>query len=220
MSIDAALQPADRSYVFATGQATIAVPPDQATVEVGVITQASTASAAAAQNAKQTEAVVTELRKLIKTEDRLRTTRYSLGPSYRTPKPGEAQTITGYRGSNTVEVTLNDLSRVGTIIDAALKAGANNVQGLRFELKNPQAARSEALREATRGAKANAEAIADGLGLRITRIISAEEYLDSDVGFARKAPLPLAFAADVETPVEPGAVEVEAAITLKAEVSQ
>jgi uncharacterized protein len=161
-----------------------------------------------------------DLRKILAGSQQLQTTSYSVRPSYQYPKPGAQPTITAYIATNVVEVTLNDLTQVGKVIDAALQSGANNIQRLHFGLKNAQAARFQALREAAAQAKASAEAIAAGLGVHVLRVLSAEETPPAeDFGMAKKAP-PLPNAAAPTTQVEAGTIEVGATVTLKVEVAQ
>lgn len=88
VSVDAALHTSERSYVQATGEATVSASPDQALIEIGVISQGSTAVAASAQNAGQTSAVLDDLAKLLGGSRKLRTTSYSVRPNYQHPKPG------------------------------------------------------------------------------------------------------------------------------------
>lgn len=208
-----------KPYLQATGEATISATPDQAVIEFGVVTQNANAADAAAQNAKQTDAALAEVRKLVGAGDQVKTTGYSVQPNYQTPKPGSAPAIAGYIATNTVQVTLNNLTLVGRIIDAALHSGVNNVQRLQFGLKNPQTAQSQALKQAAIRAKANAEAMAEGLGVRIIRVLSAEEAgqsfpvpLDSFARLTRAAPAP--------TEIEPGTIDVHVAVVLRAEISQ
>src|ERR1035438_6434030 len=127
LSIDAAVRTSDKSYVQATGEATVSAKPDQATIEIGVVTQGATAEAAAAQNARQTEAVLEDLRKILSGSDQLKTAGYSVRPNFQIPKPGGSATIGSYTATNDVVVTVSDLARVGKVIDAALLSGANRV---------------------------------------------------------------------------------------------
>jgi len=203
-----------RPYVLAVGEATVSIKPDQATINIGVVTQGNTAASAAAQNAKQTDGVLADLRKMISNRDQLKTTSYSVSPNYQTPKPGAPPTISGYTATNIVEVSLDDLAQVGKVIDAVLQSGANNIQRLQFGLKNPQAARSQALREASVQARANAEAIAAGLGVRVVRVLSVEER---ETGGIRPLQRSMAVAA---TQIESGTVDVNAFVTLKVEITQ
>jgi uncharacterized protein len=221
VSIDAALHAADKPYVQATGEATVSAKPDQALIEIGVVTQGSTAIAAAAQNAKQTDAVLADLRKLLGGSNQLKTTSYSVRPNYQYPKPGAAAAITGYIATNVVEVTLDDLAQVSKVIDSATQSGANNIQHLQYRLKNPRAVRGQALREAAEQAKANAESIASGLGLKVVRVLSAEE-VTSEEGFAmaKKAPPPPPPGIAPATPVEIRMIDVGATVTLRVEIGQ
>lgn len=219
VSIDAAIRTGDKPYVEATGEATVSVKPDRAIIDIGVITQSTTAAAVAAQNAKQTDGVLSDLRTVLTANDQMKTTNYSLRPNYQYPKPGAAVTITGYSASNVVEVTLNDLAQVGKVIDAVIQSGANSIQKLEFGLKNAQAVRSQALREAAARAKSNAEAIAAGLGARVLRTLSAEESEDQDFGMKKAAPPPTPGVAPA-TPVESGAIEVSATVRLKIEIAE
>jgi uncharacterized protein YggE len=219
VSIDAAVRTSDKSYVQATGEATVSAKPDQAIVDIGVVTQGATAVSAAAQNAKDTDAVLADLRKILAGSQQMKTTSYSVRPNYQYPKPGTQPTITSYIATNVVEVTLTDLTQVGKVIDTAIQSGANNIQKLQFGLKNAQTARFQALREASAQAKASVEAIATGLGVHVLRVLSAEETAAEDFGMAKKAPAaPLAIAAPT-TQVEAGMIEVGATVTLKVEVA-
>jgi uncharacterized protein YggE len=221
VSIDAALRTSDKSYVQATGEATVSAKPDQAIIDIGVVTQGATAVSVAAQNAKQTDAVLADLRKIVSGSNRLKTTSYSVRPNFQASKQGGRVAIAGYTAANVVEVTLNDLAQVGTVIDAALQSGANNIQKLEFGLKNPQAARSQALQEAAAQAKASVEAIAAGLGVHVLRVLSAEEFEPGDdFGMAKKAPPSPPNSATPATEVVAGNIEVTATVTLRVEIAQ
>ena len=110
-----------------TGEASVAANPDQAKIDIGVVTQAERADAAALQNAERTDAVLAALRKTLGQGAEIKTISYSVNPNYRYPKEG-APVITGYTATNTLQVTLNDLKLVGKVIDAAVQFGANAIQ--------------------------------------------------------------------------------------------
>ncbi len=201
-----------------TGEAVITVQPDQAEIEVGVVTQAEKSEAAAAQNAQRLEKVLADLRGVVGPEGTVQTVGYSLRPDYRYPGQGGGEpTISGYTATNVVRVTLNDLTRVARVIDTATGLGANRIQALRFALKDEQAVRSRALREAAARARRKADALAAALNLQIVRVLSVSEGGEPpapmrDVMFAR------AEAAPSPTPIEPGTVEVRATVNLVVEV--
>lgn len=213
---DKSLHPAIR----VTGEATVSVKPDQAIIDIGVITQAANAQAAATQNAQKTDAVIAELKKALGAGADIKTIGYSLSPSYRYPREGGQPTITGYSASNIVQVKINDLTQVGKIIDLATQTGANTIHGLRFTLKDEMAARSKALADAAVQARAKADTLATALRLKVVRILQVEE----GGAVAIPPPMPMyaraAEAAQVTTPVEPGTIDVRATVVLTVEVSQ
>lgn len=219
-SLDAALHTSDKPYIQATGESTVSAKPDQALIEIGVVTQGNTAVAAAAQNARQTDTVLSELRKLLGGTNQIKTANYSVRPTYQYPKPGASATVAGYTATNTVEITLNDLAQVGKVIDAATQAGANIVQKLEYGLRDSRALRVQALREAAAEAKASVEAIAVGLGLRVLRVLSAEEAVPEEEFGMKKKAVPLPQTPVPTTPVEPGTIEVNAMVTLRVEIGE
>jgi uncharacterized protein YggE len=210
-------QVTNRPFIRATGEATLTAAPDEAHVAVGVTTRALTAQDAADQNAARVSAVLTALRQLLGAGADIRTLAYSLSPNYRYPQGGGEPTLTGYTASNIVEVTTNRLTLVGRIIDTAVQAGATNVQSLRFGLKDDQSVRAEALKLASQQARRQADAIASGLGVRITGVLSAEEgsTVRPFVTEMRAAAAPAA-----ATPIEQGNVQVVATVTLQVEIGQ
>jgi uncharacterized protein YggE len=200
-----------------TGEATVTVPPDQAQIEIAVVTQAEKSEAAAARNAERLAKVLADLRAVVGAEGRVETVGYSLRPDYRYPGDrGGEPTITGYTATNVVRVTLHDLGRVARAIDGATASGANRIQALRFELKDEQAVRAQALREAAARARSKADALALALNLQIVRVLSVSEA-EGPVAPVREAMLARA-SADTATPIEPGTVEVRATVSLVVEV--
>jgi uncharacterized protein YggE len=121
-----------------------------------------------------------------------------------------------------VRIKTAKLDEVGKLIDAAMQAGANNINRLLFTLKDEEAARLDALRQASAKAKFKAEAIAASLGLKVLRIAAVTEGERSFQPIYRQAPMARgeALAAQAPTPVEPGTVDVRSTVTLTAEVSE
>jgi uncharacterized protein len=211
----------ERPAVRATGEAVIQARPDQARIDIGVVSQAATAQAASAQNAKQVEAVLASLRKVVGAKGEIRTISYSVNPDYRHPRDGGRPTITGYTAQNLLRVTINDLDQVGPVIDAAMQAGANTIHRLQFTLRDEQAVRAQALQEASKKARANAEAIASALGVRVVRILSAQADAGASIPrFEMAQAAMMAADARVATPVEPGSIEVRAQVSLALEIAQ
>jgi hypothetical protein len=196
-------------FVRASGNATVPVKPDKAQIQFAVVTTAATATDAASQNANQVTAVLAALGNVLGPNPNIQTLSYSLNPNYNYPQNGQP-ILTGYTASNTVQVILTDLSLIGKVIDTGIQAGANRVQGLQFGLQDDQPSRAQALKLATAQAKANADAMASGLGHHTGRAIAIQEG-------ATSTPTPVLLGASTPsatTPVETGVVNVQASVTL------
>ena len=201
--------------IRAIGEGSVTVQPDVARMSFGVVTRAATANEAATKNAEQSAAMIAKLRELLGATAEIRTVSYSVSPNYQ-HHPNSEPTITGFIATNQVQTTIADLSIIGRVIDAAIQSGANQVYGPFLELKEDAAAKAQALREAGQKARAKAEAIAQGLGLRLGQIVAAQEGsvyhplpLQRDMAVAAKA-----------TPIETGTLDIHATITLDIEILQ
>jgi uncharacterized protein len=200
--------------VQATGEAVIQTKPDQAKLNIGVVTEAPTAQAAASQNATQLQATLDKLRATLGTAGEIRTSGYSLSPNYKYPKDGGAPIITAYTASNTVEVTTADLAGLGKLIDVVVAGGANRIQGVQFTVKNEAPARAQALAQAVREARGNAEAMAAAMNMKLGRVLLLDQ---GNPGVIRPVMRSLAING-APTPIEPDTVEVRAAVTLTMEL--
>jgi uncharacterized protein YggE len=202
-------------YVRASGSGIVSVKPDQMKLTVGVITQADTAQQAADDNAVRSTAVLDALRKLLGASADLRTISYSVSPIYKYPS-GATPILSGYTANNSIEVTTGDLSIAGRLIDVAVQAGASTVGGIRFGLKDPQPARLAALKLAVQQSRANAEAMANGLGSRLGMVVSIAE---SSVASTVNADRGIAAGAGTPTPVETGMLEVSASVVIEIQLN-
>jgi uncharacterized protein YggE len=208
------------SSIRVTGDARVTAKPDRVQIDVGVVTRAPQAQQAAADNARDTDAALGALRKAAGSGATLRTVSYSLTPAYRY-RANEEPTLTGYTATNLVQVSLDDLTRIGAVIDAATGAGANQVQGIQFTLRDADTVRDEALRQAAQSARAKADTLAAALGLRIIRVLTVEENSPRPVPvrsyMSRSAGASAVAAA--ATPVEAGTLDITADVMLTVEVS-
>lgn len=204
--------------VMVTGDSIVQAQPDTAIVTISVVTQNKQAIEAQQENARRTDAVIRALKAAAGTGAEVKTSGYSLQPQ-RVYRENQPPTITGYEARNSVTVTLNDLSRVGSIIDAAALAGSNDVSNVAFTLRQDRQARDRALNEATREAVSKAQVIAQALGGRVGRIVEVQEE-----GFFQRPPQPLYRAesfstrGDVATPIEIGSLEITSRVQVIAEV--
>jgi hypothetical protein len=206
----------DFPVVTAQGSALVSRSPDRAVLVFGCSTQAETSAKAQNDLNASMERVLKAVKALNLPGLVVQTSGLSLSPmfDFSTQTDGRPPRITGYRASNTVRAQVDDVSKVGTIIDAAIAAGANELQGISFELKDDKEARREALTKAAQDAREEAETLAAALGLRIEGVVEAQ------VGtpvmrpfFARSMAMEMQAAA-APTPVEPGEVQVQAEATV------
>jgi uncharacterized protein len=201
--------------VSATGEAR--TPPDRAWADFGVETEAATAGQAADQNARKMEAVITALVRAGVSRENVRTSDFNVFPVHEPTRDGTGEPrIRGYRASNVVTAQTDDVRRVGPLVDAALAAGANRIQGVRFGMRDPDRARDVALRDALRRARAEAAVLAEGMGVQLGRV------LDVSTTTVPGMPYPVAYrmremadaAASAATPIEPGQQTVHATVTV------
>jgi uncharacterized protein YggE len=143
--------------VQANGSATLTAKPNQAQLDIGVVTIGVTAQEASQKNASLSDTVQAALSKVLGSAGTLQTVSYYVTPRYSTT-PNQPSVIIGYTAGNTVRVTTTDLSQIGLLIDAANQAGANSVGGLSFGLQNPEPLVEQALTLATKQAAAHAGA--------------------------------------------------------------
>jgi uncharacterized protein YggE len=205
--------------VRASGEATVTAKPDRAQVTIGVLSQAPTAQAASAQNATQTTAVVDAVKRALRGSGEIKTSDYSISPDYQYPKNGSASKVVGYHASNAVLATVDDLSLVGKIIDTATHAGANNINGIAFMLRNDETVRAQALADAAGKARSSAEAIAKALNLRVLGVLSAEAL---EAPIARPLLMQARVTAQIDaaapTPIEPGTLDIHASVVVTLQV--
>src|SRR4030081_3090157 len=207
------------SSIRVTGDAKVTAKPDRVQIDIGVTTRAAQSQEAASQNARQVDAVLAAMRKATPAAV-LKTISYSLNPTYQYHSNGEEPTITGYSAVNVVQVTLDDLAKIGTVIDSATLAGANHVQGIQFTLRDQDAVRAEALRQAATRARAEADMLAAALGLKVVRVLSVEENSPRLVPVRAYMGAPRAVVSTaMATPVEAGTLDVTADVVLTVEVS-
>ena len=205
--------------VTASGEAVITVEPDQAEIDIGVVTQARNAPDATRENADKLARVMAEIKKTLGKGDEVKTASYSLNPNYRYPQGGKPELV-GYTATNILHIRTGTLANVGKLIDGAMQSGANTIHRLLFNLKDEQAAQLQALRLAAAKAKAKAEAMAEALGLKIVTVLS---MVEGDRG-VRPIVIERARGAQMETlaaaptPVEAGTIEVRSSVTLTAEL--
>lgn len=151
--------------ITVTGVGEVFVPPDEVVLTLGVHANAPTADVAFTAASAQMEKIVAAVGQGVAVE-RIRTAEVSLQPRYET-KGGGAPKLIGYEASSTLEIRVDDPATVGTVLDAAVEAGANDVRGVDWRVEDESAAREAALSAAVNDARANARFVTAGLGVEL-----------------------------------------------------
>lgn len=167
-----AIQPTqvtESDVINVSGDGTIFSKPDQAQINLGVLTQAQTADVAQQSNAEKMNRVIKAILDQGIAENKIKTKGYSLSPIFQYPDGGKAPIIVGYNCRNTVTITLSDVNIVGKIIDAAVTAGSNTVESVYFEFSEQKSKDllNEAIQKAVENADAKARTLAKSLGVQI-----------------------------------------------------
>lgn len=166
----------DPKTISLTGSGSASAQADQASINLGVQITSESASDAISENADSMTAVIEAIKALGVSEDDIVTTSYSVYPQYDWTESGRV--FKGYTVTNLVQVTVKDLDIVGDVIDAAAVAGANQINGISFELSDAkrEELKTNAYIAAMGDAQDKADVIAETLGLTITGVQSVNEY--------------------------------------------
>ncbi len=193
-------------HIDVTGSGKVYAAPDQATVQLGVTSQATSAAEALKDNSAKTAAVLTSIKNIGVDAKDIQTNDFSIFPTY----ASNGTTITGYQVNNTVVVVIRDLANAGTILDQVVQAGANNISGLSFDIADPSKLQADARAKAIADARAKAEAMASAAGVSLGDIITISESVSS-------APMPMARVAMADAaavPVATGQQQIAVDVTI------
>ncbi len=206
-----------RLDVNSTGEVTRV--PDLAVISAGVQTLQPTATAAIEENAARMERVRAALKRAGIADKDIQTSSISLNPEYHYEN-NRPPRLTGYRATNTVNVKFRDLKRTGSILDALVAEGANQISGPNLTIDKPDEAYDEARIKAVASGRARAELYARALGKRVVRILSVSES-----GAYVPPPMPMAYARDAmqvgaaaKTEIDPGTQQLQVNVSMSFEL--
>jgi hypothetical protein len=192
--------------ITVSGNGTANATPDKASFDFGVTTNAATASEALSKNAEQANAIIDKLKSSGVDSADIQTSQVSLWPQ----TSSDGTKITGYQASNTVTVTA-PVGKSGDLVDAAVKAGANNVDGPNLSVSDESDAYAKAMKDAVADAKSKAQAIASASGLTLGGIVHI-----SDDGSSTPGPIMYGALAEAKAapPIEAGSQQIQASVTV------
>ncbi len=198
------------------GEGKVNVAPDMATIVLGVESRSTSAAEAVSENAMLMNKTINALLEAGINESQMQTSRFSL-----TTLLQDDETLTAddneeapvFLATNQVTVKLEDTDEVGRILDAAVGAGSNSIQEVKFDLKDPTPQNDEAMTIAIKDAQRKAQVAASAAGVELGRI------LEMTVGYSyvMEASRSYSFAL-AATPIQPGEMEVSASVSLVYEI--
>jgi len=204
--------PRDQPVVITSGDGVVQAVPDRAWITISAESRAPSPREAQRKNAEAMKPVQDRLRAAGIADEAIKTTAYDLQPDW--DYSNNRRVLRGYVARNTIDVRIDNVDRVGELLDIAVNAGATSVQNIRFDLKDREKVEREALRLAVADARARATAAAAGASLSVDRIIRIDEQGVSSPPIPLRRETFQADAAAAAAPIAAGSMEVRAHVTV------
>ena len=211
IATSAAAQTVESPQIIVTGEGVVKATPDQAWVSIGSETRSKISKDAQQRNAEAMTAVIQKIMSFGIQKDAIKTTAIDLQMEF--DYANGKQTPRGYVARNTVEVRVDELPKLGDVLDAVVNSGATNLHGVRFDVKQRDQLEAAALQTAVKNASAKAQAIAQGSNRAVDRILKIEEVSSGGGPVPMMRQMAMA-RADTATPVEAGELEIRAQVRL------
>jgi len=207
----------DAPVVVTVGEGVVKRAPDRAWVTIAAESRARTPAEVQKLNADAMSAVMQKLKGVGLPAEAIRTAAYELRPEF--DYANNRQTLRGYVARNAIEVRVDDLPKLGEVLDVAVGAGATSVSGIRFDLKDRTGAEQSALQRAVADARAQADTAAQAAGMKVERVVRIEVHRDMSM----PPPRPMMrtgveMAMSAEPPMAPGELEIKATVTITAAI--
>ena len=203
--------------VVTLGEGVVKRAPDRAWVTIAAESRAKTPGEVQKLNADAMSAVMQKLKGVGLPAEAIRTAAYELRPEF--DYANNRQTLRGYLARNAVEVRVDDLPKLGEVLDVAVGAGATSVSGIRFDLKDRSSAEQMALQRAVGDARSQADTAAQAAGMKVERVVRIEVHRDAPMPPPRPMMAMRAeMAVSSEPPMAPGELEIKATVTITAAI--
>ena len=199
--------------VTVSASGSVSAAPDQATIATGVSSEAKTAREALTKNTEAMTKVIAELKSQGVEAKDIQTTQFNIEPVYVYPKEGQPPSVTGYRVNNMLSVRVRDLDKLGGVLDQLVTVGANQMNGITFEVSKAETLKDDARKVAIENAKRRAQLLATAAGADVGDVLQISEET------SHPGPRPMVFAkraamAEASVPIERGEQELEARVTV------
>ncbi len=199
--------------VTVTGIGEVSVAPDVADVMIGVSVQKPTVKEAQSAAATAMNATIAAIKKDGVADKDIVTVNVSLSPVYDYGSGNSVPKLVGQSFSNTVKVTVHDLSQLGAVIDDSIAAGATTIQGVSFRLNDPKPVEAQARQLAMADAKSKADALASASGVQVKGVASITEVTTSSPITYASGALDKA-AVQSATPIQTGTTDTQIQVTV------
>jgi uncharacterized protein YggE len=191
--------------ITVTGVGSVRAAPDRAEFSFGVETQGETGDEALAKNSAAVQKVINAIKGAGVAAGDIQTQQVSVYPRY----SSDGQQIVGFTATNSVSVKIRDVAKAAAVVEAAVKAGANQVYGPTFSIADQSELYKDALEDAFADARSKAEALASITGVSLGRVVNVVEG-----GGFFPVPIPAAAEGEAAPPIEPGLQEIQASLTV------
>ncbi len=206
---------------------TIYAKPDLVLTTASVVTEAKTVAEGLSENTKKMNAVILAVKNEGVEEKDLKTTSFNIYPRYEwyepwtcdIPCPSGKRVLVGYEITQSLQIKIRNMEKVGTIIQSATDAGANEVSDLQFTIDKEDELKAQARAEAINKAKAKAEELAKQLGIRLVRISNFSESGVVPYFYSMKEAAPLGMGGGTEMPeIQTGENKIEVTVSITYEI--
>lgn len=208
----AAAQTPEPPQLIVTGEGIVKATPDQAWISIGAESRSKISKDAQQRNAEAMTAVMKKIASFGVQKDAIKTIAIDLQMEF--DYANGKQTPRGYVARNTVEVRVDELAKLGDVLDAVVSSGATMIHGLRFDVKQRDQVEAAALQAAVKHAMTKSQAVAAGAGRAIDRVLRIEELSGGGDPVPMMRQYATAQRADASTPVAAGEIEIRAQVRL------
>ncbi|MRG85636.1 DUF541 domain-containing protein [Salinibacillus xinjiangensis] len=194
------------------GEGTVSIQPNRAIISLGVVTEDQNLQQAQQTNAQTSSNVISAVRQYV-SNDQIQTRTYRIDIQY-DYKDGE-QIFRGYRVTNIIDVTIDQIDQVAPLIDSAVSSGANTVKNIQMTVSNPSTYKQQALQKAIQNAQEKAKLVGETLNISIQTIpYQIKERIQPEDDRPRNLVLGISTESPT-TPIEPGLLEVTSVVEAK-----
>ncbi|WLR52710.1 SIMPL domain-containing protein [Bacillus tianshenii] len=205
------IQSSKQPLIQVIGEGKLTVQPNQAIVTIGVTTEGMNLTEVQAENSKTVLRIIHSLRELGIPKEKIQTDDYRILMEY--DFIDGKQVFRGYNVTHMLRVTIDDINKVGIVVDTAVKNGTTTISNISFTVSNKQFYYNQALSLAVRNAQEKAAIIGHTLGVPVFSI--PEEMVEGGVT-PEAYPSPRVLAASTETtPISPGQIDIIASVRAK-----